>query len=155
MNKKIALLLLTIFSATNLLTGFFITPSARAVKATCSKDVKFLGVIPAWYAYLDVQEEDGTCVVKAPGGEIVENFNGLVQVIPYVAVAIVDGLLRIAGIAAFIYIILSGFKFVFAQGDPGKEKQARAAIQNAVIGMLIAMLAAFIVGFIGKRITPQ
>lgn len=151
MKKKVIAVALIIFSATNLLAGFLIVPRAVAAP-NCDKDAEFLGIIPAWYAYLDVVAEEDVCVVKAPGGAVIEGISGLSKVLPYVAVAILDMLLRIAGLVAFVFIVLSGFRFVFAQGDTGKEKQARAAISNAVIGMVIAMLAAFIVGFIGKRL---
>lgn len=125
-----------------------ITPLKVLAASDCSKS--FLG-LPTWYAYLKVEPPD--CVPTKDSGEPIEGIDDLKQVIPNVVVAIVDLLLRVAGIVAFAFIVASGFRFVFAQGDPSKEKQARTALFNAVIGMLIAMFAATIITFVGRRLT--
>jgi len=139
----------------------FISPAQvfaqDASSQACSKS--FLG-LPTWYAYLEVKElTKGDppityCVITKPNSNNpIEGLDDVANVIPNVVVAIVDLLLRVAGVVAFIFIVASGFRFVLAQGDPGKEKQARTALFNAVIGMVIAMLAAFIVAFIGRRLS--
>ena len=65
----------------------------------------------------------------------------IAKLIPPVGIAIIDILLRVAGMAAFFYIVLSGFKFVLSQGSPDKEKSARQALINSAIGLIIALLA--------------
>jgi type IV secretory pathway VirB2 component (pilin) len=48
-------------------------------------------------------------------------------------------LLPIGGILAVIAFIWSGFKFVSAQGDPGKIKEARTALWYTAIGTAILL----------------
>ena len=55
--------------------------------------------------------------------------------------------LSIAGLAAVGVIIYGGIKYLTAQGDPGKTKQASQIIAYAVIGLIVVMLAGAIVAF--------
>lgn len=119
--------------------------AAGSVK-DCSKS--FLG-IPTWYAYLKV---DPDCMPLNANNKPIEGIDDIAGVIPKIVIAVVDALLRVAGVVAFIFIVASGFRFVLAQGSPDKEKQARSALFNAIIGAVIATSAAFIVSFIGRRL---
>jgi hypothetical protein len=58
---------------------------------------------------------------------------------------ILNLLLFIVVVAAVLYITLAGFKYISSQGDPGKAKEAQAAITNAVIGLIVAFAAYFLV----------
>lgn len=51
-------------------------------------------------------------------------------------------------VAAVATIILGGFNFITAQGDPGKLKQANAMITNTLIGLIVAFGASVIIIFI-------
>lgn len=144
-----------IFIALGLLMTLNVTfpqSASAAVNASCSRS--FLG-IPTWYAYLNLEssDKDTNCTVLNDNGEPLQGINDISSVLPKVIIALIDALLRISGVVAFVYVVISGFKFVFAQGNPDKEKQARSALFNAVIGMMIAMSAAFVVSFIGKRLS--
>lgn len=65
----------------------------------------------------------------------------------------------VAGIAAVIIIIVSGFQFITAggavpgqrSGDPNKIKSARATLTGAVIGLIIIALAWTIVTFVANH----
>lgn len=59
--------------------------------------------------------------------------------------SILNLLLFIVVVAAVLYITLAGFKYISSQGDPGKAKEAQAAITNAVIGLIVAFAAYFLV----------
>ena len=61
---------------------------------------------------------------------------------------IADVVAVLAGIAAIIVIIVSGFTLVASGGDAAKAKSARSAIIGAVIGLVIIALAATIVSFV-------
>jgi len=152
MLKGFKLAAASILLSFNVLSVYIITPVVKAQSPTCSSNTSFLG-IPAWYKYLEVvlSSNGKSCEVQLRG-EKIEGTNMLKKALPNIAVAVLDALLRVAGLIAFIFVVLSGFRFVFAQGDPSKEKQARSALFDAVIGMLIAMFAAFIVGFIGNNL---
>lgn len=70
--------------------------------------------------------------------------------------AVIQGLLNmilfIIVIAAVVFISLAGLKYISSQGDAGKAKEAQAAITNAVIGLVVAFAAYFIVIFVLGRL---
>lgn len=57
-------------------------------------------------------------------------------------------LLFVVVIGAVVYISLAGFKYITSQGDANKAKEAQAAITNAIIGVVVAFVAYFIVTFV-------
>lgn len=65
---------------------------------------------------------------------------------------ILNMLLFIIVIAAVVFISLAGLKYISSQGDAGKAKEAQAAITNAVIGLVVAFAAYFIVTFVLGRL---
>lgn len=60
-------------------------------------------------------------------------FNNVVQVAAY-----------LAGIVAFIYLVIGGFRYLNAGGDPKAAAQARATITYAVLG-LVGILGAWLI----------
>ena len=54
----------------------------------------------------------------------------------------------IIGIIAVVVIVIAGFQLVVSQGDPTAVKSARSSITNAIIGLVVAMLAYSIVAII-------
>ncbi len=62
--------------------------------------------------------------------------------------AVTNGLLLIAGAVAVIMIIVGGIQFALSAGDDGKAKTARSIIANAVIGLVVTLMAYAIVNFI-------
>lgn len=89
-----------------------------------------VSMIPAAYA----QTWKPTQIGDAQVGTIIQN--------------ILNILLVIVVIAAVIYITLAGLKYVTSQGDAGKAKEAQAAITNAIIGLVVAFAAYFVVTFV-------
>lgn len=53
---------------------------------------------------------------------------------------------------ALLIIVVAGFRYVLARGDPNGVAQARNTILYAVIGLLISMAAFSIVNFVLKGI---
>lgn len=51
-----------------------------------------------------------------------------------------------AGLIAVIFIIKGGIEFMVSQGDPGKIQKAKKELIYAIIGLVIAILAALITG---------
>lgn len=101
----------------------------------------FLG-FPTWYKYLKPEFKVDECSLTI-------NFPDDVGKI---LLAIVEIALRIAALVAIGFIINGGFKFILSQGEPDKATSARHTIINAVIGLVIAMLATLIVNLIGRNI---
>lgn len=120
----------------------------------CSKP--FLGLKP-WFIYLPdsaFSQVDGkqTCNV--------ENFSffgskgdGQGSQALNVSLAIVDDLIRIAGLIAVAFVIVGGAKYVTSQGSPENTKQAKDSIINALVGLVVVIVAAAVVSFIGNRLT--
>ncbi len=72
--------------------------------------------------------------------------------IPGMLLAIVDDLLRIAGLVAIGFIIVSSFQFITSRGNADQTARARSTLINAVAGLGIAAIATAFVGFIGSRL---
>src|SRR3990170_3169158 len=61
---------------------------------------------------------------------------------------IINVILIIVGILAVIYLIYGGIMYVTAGGDAEKANKGRVAITNAIIGIVIIMLALAIYNFV-------
>jgi hypothetical protein len=57
---------------------------------------------------------------------------------------------RLAGIAAFIMLIVGGFQFLTAGGDPKKTQAASSTLTYAIFGLVAVIAAWFILLFIEK-----
>lgn len=101
---------------------------------------KLLGIIPHWYEGL----QNSSC-----------NLDDIdfskPEVLWRIGFNLIDILLRVGGLVAIGFIIYGGFMFVTSQGDPEGAKRARSTIINALIGVVISMLASTIVMFIAGR----
>lgn len=104
----------------------------------------FLG-FPTWYAYLDgvTDPHSGLCSPQ---------ITRLSDVWLIVA-AIIEILLRVAAIVAVVFIVYAGINYITSQGEPEKTARARGTLVNALLGLAIAIMAAFIVTFIAGKIT--
>jgi hypothetical protein len=58
----------------------------------------------------------------------------------------------IAASAALLMIVIGGFRYIVAHGDPNSTAQARNTILYAVIGLLVTMAAYSIVTFVVGRV---
>lgn len=131
-----------------------VAQAAEADEPDCNNSSAFLG-FPTWYRYLEFEynEETDDCKVVGPAYEDGENAGNLrwPEVVGRVAIAVVEIGLRFAGIIAVAYVIYGGFRFITSQGDPENAKSARQTIQNALIGLVIALVAIGSVSFIGAQ----
>lgn len=102
----------------------------------------FLG-FPTWYKYLPSTTVTGICTPQ---------FTRLSDVWLIVA-AVIEILLRIAALAAVGYVMYGGFVFVTSQGEPNRAARGRQVLINALAGLIIAVMAAAVVGFIAGRVS--
>lgn len=110
--------------------------------ASCSPS--FFG-LKTWHHYL---EKDASCNIK--------NFN----VLPssgksdflLIALAIVDDLLRIAGLVAIGFVIYGAILYMISQGQPEQTKRAFGTIINALVGLALCIMSVALVAFFGSRI---
>jgi len=68
--------------------------------------------------------------------------NIITQLLPYV--------FALAAILLLIYLVLGGLQLMTSQGDPKAVEGARAKITNALIGLIVIVLAYAIVKLLGQ-----
>lgn len=56
--------------------------------------------------------------------------------------------IRLAGIAAFVMLLVGGFQFLTAGGDPKKTQAASSTLTYAIFGLVAVIAAWFILRFI-------
>jgi hypothetical protein len=120
-----------------------------ATQSECNADKNELTLgLPKWYKYLEVTPENG-------GGRCSPQVDDFSAVLP-VGLAVLEGLLRFAGIIAVGMIFVGAFKFILSQGNPDSAKGARQTIINALIGLVIVIVSTSLVTFIGSSfISPS
>lgn len=116
-----------------------------AVPDHCKKTI--LG-LPTWFEYLDMDE---SCSITGPNKE--DGSLMWPEAIGYVAIAVVEIMLRLAGLIAVGFVIYGGFRYIVSQGEPDGVKAARETIINAVVGLVIAIIAAAVVNFIARTLS--
>jgi hypothetical protein len=118
--------------------------------AACQPAKAILG-LPTWYKYLNGEFVAGRC---SPIVDFTTHPNDLARIV----LAVVEIMLRVAGLVAIGYVIYGGFRYILSQGEMGpsnvpKTVIARHTIVNALIGLVIASLATFIVQLVAKNLT--
>ena len=140
--------ILIVFS--NLLGG--VSYFAAQGSANCPQQSFFS--LPSWHKYLPEDTErselTGECEVEFNITDDDGAFNG--NAILLVGLAIIDILIRVAGLVSFGFIVYGGFRYITSQGSPENTKSALGTIINAIVGLVVALLAAAIVSFIGYSI---
>lgn len=114
---------------------------------------RFFGLVP-WYNYME-GELDAECNVRCFNifQQSVPNDCGQRRSdIPGVLLALIDNLLRIAGLVAIAFIFAGAFKYIESRGNPEKTAQAQSTIINALVGLVIAMVAVGFVAFLGSKL---
>lgn len=102
---------------------------------------------PTWHKYL----EGSTTTVD--GVEVCTPRFTSINDIWSIGLAIIEILLRVAILAAIVYVMLGGFKYITARGNPDKLNTAKTSIVDALIGMAVAIVATAVVSFIAGRFT--
>jgi hypothetical protein len=138
MFKKLNLFVLSLIASLAMITPL----TTPAVLAECeSSDAGAFTAFPTWYKYL---EFDANCEVESfdiPGD------------LWKIGLAIIEIVLRVAGLIAVGYTIFGGFKYVMSRGNPQEAAKARQTIIDAIIGIAISSLATVLVGFLGRTLT--
>lgn len=108
--------------------------------AACTTHIFFF--IPPWWEYIDPAKIGADCSIA---------FNFPDDLLP-VSLALVDMLLRVAGLVAIVSIIIAGVAYITASGDVQKAASARKRIYNSLIGLAVVAIASGLVAFIGNTI---
>jgi len=109
--------------------------------AVCGNKSTFLG-FPTWYKYLHTENLAGQCTVdfSFPGD------------ISKILLAVVEIMLRIGALIAVGFVIYGGYRYILSQGNSDQQSAARDTIINAVIGLVITILATGIVTFVFRNL---
>lgn len=102
----------------------------------------FLGLLP-WNYYLTM---DSSC--SATNFHLLGSNSSLLLI----GLAIIDDLLRIAGLLAVLFIIYAGVKFILSQGSPDEAAKARTGAINALVGLAITIVAISFVTFLANNV---
>jgi len=97
--------------------------------------------LPHWYKYLNGVQTAYGCTPQLRA----------LSDVWLVAAAIIEILLRVAAIAAIVFVMVGGIQFINSHGDPGATKKARETAVNALIGLVISIAAAGVVTFVAGR----
>jgi hypothetical protein len=110
-------------------------------------DKDFLGLVP-WYHYLQVTYDATTKSCDVQFTNVLGGHSGILLVL----LAVVDDLLRIAGVVAIGFIVYAGARYIMSNGAPDETAKAQSTIINALIGLGIAMAAIGLVSFLGSHV---
>lgn len=102
---------------------------------------EFFG-FPTWYEYLHVHENRG-CAAHLTG----------LSDIWLIGLAVIEILLRIAILASIGFVLYAGIKYSASRGNPDKTESAKKTLEDALIGLVIAVVATAVVSFIAGRFT--
>lgn len=112
--------------------------------AGCS-DTSFF-VLPNWYRGLGVTKNN-KCLVD------ITHKDGTWQTgVLTIGLNLLDGLLRLAGLIAVIFVIIGGVRYIISQGAPAGIQAAKGTIVRAIVGLAIAISASLILNFIAGNI---
>jgi hypothetical protein len=106
---------------------------------SCSHFLTF----PTWYEYIHAPNDCST--IRITG----------INDVWLIVAAVLEILLRIAALAAIGFIIYGGFEYLTSQAEPDKVTRARQTIISALVGLVIAILAATVINFIASSVSTS
>jgi hypothetical protein len=121
--------------------------------ASCTAN-SFLG-IPPWYKYLvsagrmAVNPDTGICELQSSTLASGQAGSDIVLIL----LGVLDILLRLASLVAIGFIVYAAIQYVASDGQPDRTKEAQSTIINALVGLVIALIATASVSFIGRAIS--
>ena len=68
---------------------------------------------------------------------------------------VINAIIGVLGLVAVVVIIFGGVQYMTSAGDSGKVKKAKDTILYGVVGLIICIIAAAIVNFVGGVIKAQ
>lgn len=142
--KKYIALMLSSFAVTIIMPLAIFGGIVHAVP--CQPGGSLLG-LPTWYKYLDGQR----VMDESTGIEICQPVFAGANDIWKVVASVLETLLRVGSLIAIGFVVFGGVTYITSQGSPDKTKQALQTIISALVGLVISIIAAALVGFIAGR----
>lgn len=131
-----------------MMTGMLSLFAAVGDKCNPGGGGSFFG-FPTWYKYLGGMQEYAD-PLKEAGQKCVPKISHINDVW-LIALAVTDMLLRVAIIAAIIYVMIGGFKYITSRANPDKTAAAKNTIVDGLVGVVIAVVATAVLSFIAGR----
>ena len=129
-----------------------IAPTETFAAGDCNNPSTFLGLRP-WYKGLLLEKND-SCVVAKPAELFSGDSANAVFTWTIVLNVLYDAFM-VVGLAAIIFAIYGGFIYMTSQGDASKIASGKKTFINAVIGLVLTILANIIVNTIITVITTR
>lgn len=150
MRKFIANLLVGVIAVLSIVGASTVLTPSPTYAAACNNNATFF-VLPAWYRGLSqttssVNGRD-VCLIN-----FTDKTHTWQQSVVTVAINVLDGLIRLAGLLAVVFIILGGIRYITSQGESSGISAAKQTITRAITGLIIAICAVLILNFIAGTI---
>lgn len=117
------------------------SPANASAAADCSgRRGQYLLTFPAWYRGI----VDDSCKIQPPG----KGKNDMAIFIAKIALNVVEIILQLVAYTTVVFLIKGGFDYMLSQGEAQGMTGAKNTIMNAVIGLVISLLAVAIVNLI-------
>jgi len=145
--KMIQYLIMSAFVVVTIISAGPIKQSAYAATSAATvpcdfKDSSILG-IPTWYQYLKGEKIGKKCSPV---------INSSKDALP-IGLAIFDIALTLSGLVAVAMIFIGAIRYILSLGEPAKAATAQHTVINALVGLVIIIIAARVVSFIAERLT--
>lgn len=132
------------------------TAQTVSINPVAFKDCKgsFFGLIP-WYEYMEKEFDPATCNVECFNlfNQTTPNECGQTRSdVPAILLAIIDDLLRIAGLVAVAFVFVASFQFIESRGNSEKAAKAQDTIKNAIVGLVVALVGVGFISFLGSQL---
>jgi hypothetical protein len=134
--KKLRIALTALFAV------FILVPAAPALAAT---DVLKGNCSQGSCGACSASGASGSSACENNGSDPIAGSNGILSKVTYI-------ISYLAGAAAVILIIISGFMFATANGDASKVANARTSLIYAVVGMVIVIMSQSIIVFVINKL---
>lgn len=141
---------LLIVTSCALLVGVFMgtragaeTPKPDYADAPCKSSRVLL--YPAWYNGMTCKFEKDPKSGKVLDNRIPSPMIKELNDIWVIVLNVIQWIIITAGYVALFFIIVSGFKYMIARGEPAKIVEAKSTLIHAITGLIIVLLSTAIV----------
>lgn len=134
-----------------------LSPNRVSAVNECNGDKTVLG-IPVWSKYLPHEETNGACrpVIRtndapnpdAPAGETAQGIENILLI----GIAVLEIGITLAGLVAVVMVFIGAFRYLISTGTPDKTASAQKTVINALVGLVIVIVATRVTSFIASAI---
>lgn len=149
MNGQFIRHLLVSLSIISALSGVIAVAQPAVASAACGRLLTF----PTWYKGLVVNNQ--SCELKEISNDVSGNRKNKVDIRSFIIIIILnvtEMLLQLVAYATVVFLIVGGFKYITSTGDANNMANAKKTILNAIIGLIIALMAVGIVNTVSGAI---